>query len=80
MKVKIELENGQTLEQAEEELLRALKGKQKVKDEPQGERYADTMVNEFHDLILDEHEKVLEGIQEQIETEVKRLVSSKGNI
>lgn len=75
MKVTVNLEEGETLEQAEEELYKALRGKKKIKDQL-GERYADEMINEFHDRVLDEHFKVLEEIKERVKYEVNKLAST----
>ena len=69
MQIKIELENNETQEEADEKLLKALKGKKELK-EKLGERYADDMINEFHDLIMEEHLNVLEDIKDKIQGEL----------
>lgn len=77
MKVKVNLENGETLEQAEEKLEKALKAKREC---AHGEQYCDPAMNEFHDHIEARHKKVLERINQQIADEIKREVYSKGHI
>lgn len=67
MKVKINLDKGETILQAEEKLEKALKAKKECSD---GERYCDPAVNEFHELIESRHEALVQNILEQIKDEI----------
>jgi hypothetical protein len=69
-KVSITLSKGETVEDVEEFLTKALHHKH---DCTGHERYADNPLNEFHDLICKMHEDVLDRIKDELESEIKRL-------
>lgn len=75
MKTKIVLERGETLQEAEEKLEKALKIK---KECSHGEQYCDPVLNEFHDQIETEHKKLLEKLAEGVKAELEREVNGKG--
>ena len=69
MKVKIELKKGETAEQADEFLTKALSAKQECSGE---ERFADNWLNELEAHVCAEHRKVLD----QLTAEIVNLVES----
>ena len=72
MKVRIELE-GETPEQAEELLEKTVKAKaQSRKDYFRTERYVDQAIEDFHQLVIDKHQKVVEDIIAEAKAEVLR--------
>jgi type I restriction-modification system DNA methylase subunit len=74
MKVKIYPSKDQTVEQAEEQLEKALRTKRKAKDEQYAkESYRDEHLDEFHDHVMQKHEDVLSNIF----SEVQGLLKSK---
>lgn len=63
MKVKIYPSKGQSLEEAEEQLEKALRIKRKAKDDQYAkESYKDSHFDEFHDHVMNEHQKVISNI------------------
>jgi len=68
MKVKITLEPGQTLTDAEEILEKASKLKKECSDT---ERYHDEPLNEFHDYVCSRNKSILDNLMEEIEAELK---------
>lgn len=67
MRIKIELEADETIEQAEEELKKALNAKETINEE---ERFADDWLNEFEVHVKDEHQKLLDKLLEQIQDKI----------
>lgn len=67
MKIKIHLEKDETIEQAENLLLKSVHAKQECSG---GERYADEYLNELEAFVCAEHRKVLKQIEEEILAEV----------
>lgn len=67
MKVKVELERGETIEDADAFLAKAIKQKHECSG---GERYADDWLNELEAYVCSEHRKVLDRIAEEIAAEV----------
>ena len=57
-----------------------MRTKKEAVEKKLGERYADDMVNQFHDLIMDEHKKLLKGIEDKIKQEVTELVNTQGHL
>lgn len=76
MKVKIELEQNETLEESELKLEKALKGKRKAHEHSK-EEYSDPALNEFHDRVSRDHLKVIEDIKNRLNLEITRLVLNK---
>ena len=74
MKVKINVEKGETLLEAEEKLEKALKAK---KECSHGEQYCDPAVNEFHDFIESKHKQLVKKVLEDIKSEIQRDVNSR---
>jgi hypothetical protein len=73
MKVRIDLQNGETLQDAEETLEKALKAKKECSE---GERYADPVLNELHDSICDRHEELLTNLFQNIQSAIKEEVGT----
>ena len=69
MKVKVELEKNETIEDAEEFLAKSVATKQECSG---GERYADEWLNEMEAYVCSAHRKLLDGISE----EFSQLVNS----
>lgn len=63
MKVKVELEPNETIGDAEEFLEKALHAKQEC---DHGERYADPIFNEAHDLICERFEQMVSDVQKHV--------------
>lgn len=74
MKVKVELEKHETLDEADELLEKALHAKH---EDSHGERYADPILNEFHDYLNIMANQTLTRIKEQIEGELQRASSAR---
>jgi len=73
MKLRIELENGETSEQAEELLEKTVKAKmQSRKEYFKTERYADQAIEDFHQMVIDKHRKVIEKIIENVKAEITK--------
>jgi hypothetical protein len=72
MKVKVELTNGETIEQADELLEKALKAKAEPSE---NERYADQHLNDFHDYINERHQRLVTSVLKEIEDEIKLHVN-----
>ncbi len=64
MKIKVELEQGETLEDSEEFLAKALKIKSEC---DHGERYSDEAMNEAHELICSKFQSLLNSINSEVE-------------
>lgn len=72
MKVRVDLDKGETLEQAEEKLEKALEIKRKVKEEQYArESYKDSHFDEFHDYLTSEHEKLASNVLAEIGSLIK---------
>lgn len=67
MKIKVELEKDETIEQAEHLFVKSVSAKQECSG---GERYADEYLNELEAHVCSEHRKVLDRIAEEIAAEV----------
>lgn len=68
MKIKVELENNETPEQAEELLEKAVKKKiQSRKEYYSSERYYDEAIEDFHQLVTKEHQETLEQAIEEVQ-------------
>lgn len=63
MKIKVELQKGETLEDAEELMEKALKAKSEC---DHGERYSDEALNEAHDLICSRFQNLLNNINLEV--------------
>lgn len=73
MKVRVELEPGEIVEEAEMALEKALKAKvQSRKEYHNTERYADQAIEDFHKMIMDKHYKLIEGLVKEIKEEVHK--------
>lgn len=68
MKIKVELEKDESIDNAEEFLAKAIHAKQECSG---GERYADAYLNELEAYVCSEHQKVLDMIAEEVASEVK---------
>ena len=68
MKVKVELDSHESVEDAEEFLSKALSAKH---DCSGGERYSDDWLNELESYVCSEHRKVLDRIAEEVAAEVE---------
>lgn len=69
MKVKVDLDKGETLEQADEKLEKALKAK---KECVHGEQYDDDIYNQLHEEICQHHAtKVLDPILQELREVLK---------
>jgi len=77
MKFKVELGKGETIEDAEKVLEKALNTKRECSH---GEQYCDPALNEFHELVEARHKKLVEQILQDIKNEIDRDVYSKGHI
>lgn len=67
MRIKVELEKNETVEQAEHLFVKSVHAKQECSG---GERYADDYLNELEAFVCAEHRKVLKQIEEEIVAEV----------
>lgn len=67
MKVKVELDKHETIEQAEDFLEKSLQ----VKKECGEERYASEFLNEFHDHVCERHGKLIDDVLYQVALEIK---------
>lgn len=67
MKIKVELEKDETIEQAEHLFVKSVQTKQECSGD---ERYADDYLNELEAFVCAEHRKVLDRIAEEIVAEV----------
>lgn len=67
MKLKVELAKGETIEQAETLILKAMTVKNECSG---GERYADDYLNELEAYVCSEHRKVLDRIAEEVAQEI----------
>lgn len=72
--MKIILDKNQSLEEAESILKKAIRKNRECSGK---EQYSDPALNEFHDLICDEHVKLIKKIEKEILGEIDRYVSSK---
>jgi hypothetical protein len=68
MKIKVELEQNETIGDAEEVLQKALNVKQEC---DHGERYSDDAMNEAHTLICEQFDSLLTNLQQEIKDIVK---------
>lgn len=72
MKVKIFPDKGQSVEEAEEQLEKALRIKRKTQDAQYAkESYKDEHLDEFHDHIMDQHNDVIGNIFSEVIDSVK---------
>ena len=69
MRAKILLKKGETLQEAEDKLEKALKRK---KECSHGEQYCDPALNEFHDMVDSEHKTLIDKIINEVKVEVQR--------
>lgn len=76
MKVKIELDKHETIEQAEDFLEKSIQTKKECSEE----RYSSEFLNEFHDHVIQRHNKLLEDLMYQVDLEIKSDASKKHNI
>lgn len=67
MKVKVLLEHGERLEDADQILSKAITAKNECSG---GERYADAWLNELEAHVCAEHQKVLDRIAEEVAQEI----------
>ncbi len=74
MKVKITLDENETIEQADELLEKALVMK---KDCSHGERYSDEYLNEFHEHVCKRHAELVNSLIEEVQQEIKQSVNAK---
>lgn len=74
MNVKITLEPGETMGQAEERLEKALKRKHECSN---NERYCDPALNQFHDYVTDYHKRLVTGVIEELKAELIRDIHSR---
>jgi hypothetical protein len=75
MKIKVDLDKGETLEQADEQLEKALKAK---KECVHGEQYDDDIYNALHEEICQHHSsKVLDVIKKELREVIKNACISK---
>lgn len=74
MKIKVELEQGETIEDSEEFLAKALKVKSEC---DHGERYADDALNEAHDLICQRFDQMMQGLASNIKDIVEDATRTK---
>lgn len=77
MKVKIEFEENETIEEVEERLEKALKQKRMTREQYLDvERYSEQFVEDFHDSFVKRHNElvkdVLRNIKAEIEKDLKR--------
>lgn len=73
MKVKINLEENETLEEAEQKLEKALKMKQQSRKEYfEAERYADQHVEDLHERVVKDHEELLKRLIDKVADEIKK--------
>jgi len=68
IKIKVELDKGATLTEAEELMEKALKVKSEC---DHGERYSDDALNEAHDLICSRFQNLLNSILLEVEEVIK---------
>lgn len=68
MKVKIELEPNETIEESEELLEKALSNKLNHSDE----KYLDQAFNDFYDYIIKLHANLIEQITNELKDELKK--------
>lgn len=76
MKLKVELESDETIEQVEDFLEKSLKAKKQCSEE----RYSSKFLNEFHSYVCDRHSKLLQDIAYQVDLEIKADASKKHHI
>jgi hypothetical protein len=74
MKVKVHLDHGETLEDAEEFLVKSLAHK---KDFNNSERYSDAFLNELHDHVVKQHSKLIDTILKEVKQEIEQHAHSK---
>lgn len=70
MKIKIELEEHEHQDDADDLLEKALHNKKECSDH---ERYADPILNDFHDYVTQLHTQLLERISSDIEAQLKGI-------
>jgi len=75
MKLRVDLQSGETLTQVEENLEKALKAKKECSST---EQYIDPALNKFHDSICERHDKLVKSILNEVTTEIVRYAYSKG--
>ncbi len=73
-KVKIELKKGETPDEAEEQLLKAMKRKRECSGH---ERFADEPINEFLDKVCKNHADILKRINKEVKEEIQEYLRNK---
>lgn len=74
MKIKIELEANENLQDAEEELAKALKAKD---DHIHDEKYADEHLNEFEAYVAKKHKDLIHTIIAEIKAAIEQDIKGK---
>lgn len=77
MKIKVHLEKDETLEDAEEFLLKSIKHKKHFDD---SERYSDAFLNEFHDYVREQHAKLVDSILRDVRQEIEHHAHTKNRL
>ena len=72
MRIKVELEKHETIEDAESFMAKSVQLKHECSGE---ERYADEYLNELESYVCGEHRKVLKRIAEEVTEEIDRNVN-----
>jgi len=67
MKIKIELDDNETIEQAHEALEKAINIKKLTHDHEDEERYADEYLNEFEAYLIEHHKNVLDTVIKRLQ-------------
>lgn len=73
MKVKISLENGETIEEAEAKLEKSVEAKKKARKRyHEAERYPSQVIEDFHDHVVKKHEKLVQNVMKEVQDMVKK--------
>jgi hypothetical protein len=73
MKVKIFPSEGQTPQQAEEELEKAIQTKKEAQEQRYArESYQNDHLDQFHDYVMNEHRKVVVDIMDEVQALIKQ--------
>lgn len=72
MKLKVELEPGETMQDADEFLAKAIKKKEQCSG---GEKYNDPALEEAHEYMCKLHVDILKDIEEELKMEIQARVS-----
>lgn len=74
MKIKVELEKGETLQQAEESLEKAVKAKIKSRaKQDKNEKYVDEAVEDYHRIVVEHHQKLVNKVIKDIKGTLEKL-------